>query len=137
MVWNIFAVSRYFIFIKIFHCLFWRNHYSVIKTKPAIMNTISFPKFGYNFFLEEQEDGYYLLKTDDVFPDFHLKKNENTGDITTVTKGEVNLITIGQTFQGKVIKEIVRIDSNPPAFKVKLENNKIWKAGTIFRLFLK
>lgn len=85
------------------------------------MNTISFPKFGYNFFLEEQEDGYYLLKTDDVCPDFHLKKNEFTGEITTITKSEANLITIGQTFDGKVVKEIVKIDGNELSFKVKLE----------------
>ena len=86
------------------------------------MNSISFAKDGYHYFLVPREDGYYWLMTDDVdFALQYLRAVEENGVITAVTKGDNKLLTLGQSFENKIVKEIVRIESANSAFKVKLE----------------
>lgn len=90
------------------------------------MNSICFTKGGYHYFLIPNEDGYHRLMTDDVdFALQYLRAVELNGVITSITKGEVKLLTLGQKLKDvdkeRVVKEIVRIEGTNSAFKVKLE----------------
>lgn len=92
------------------------------KQKRIVMNSIIFTKGGYHYFLVPKEDGYYWLYSDVDFALQYLRTNELIkGVITSITKGEEIILTLGQRFQGNVVSEIKRINKHGTSFKVKLK----------------
>jgi len=92
------------------------------KQKRIVMNSIIFTKGGYHYFLVPKEDRYHWLYSDADFALQYLRTNELIkGVITSITKGEEVILTLGQRFQGNIVSEIKRISRHGTSFKVKLK----------------
>ncbi len=83
------------------------------------MNSYCFTKNGYHYFLVANEDGHYCLYSDADFALQYLRANETNGIITSITKDDTVLLSLGQIFEGKVVTKIIKTKDLP--FKVKLE----------------
>lgn len=85
------------------------------------MSSYSFTKNGYHYFLVSCGDGFYKLHSDADYLQYLKAKEQTPGVITSITNGEIVLITLGQKFENKVVTEIQRVKGNIPTFKIKLE----------------
>lgn len=85
------------------------------------MSSHCFIKNGYHYFLVSKDDGYYWLYSDADFALQYLRANETNKVITSITKGETILLTLGQKFGDMIVTEIQRIQDKTSMFKVKLE----------------
>ncbi len=85
------------------------------------MSSHYFIKNGYHYFLVSKNDGYYWLYSDADFALQYLRANETNKVITSITKDETILLTLGQKFGDMIVTEIQRIQDKTSMFKVKLE----------------
>lgn len=89
------------------------------------MSTFSFSKNGYNYFLEPCGEGYYQLRSDVEYLQYLQANETKPGIITSITNGEIVLLTRGEKFGDRVVTEIQRIEGSPTVFKVKLSEKKV------------
>ena len=125
MVSNIFAVSRYFIFIKFFIVYISKITIMSSKQNHNAMSSYSFTKNGYHYFLVADGDGFYRLHSDADYLQYLQANETKPGIITSITNGEIVLLTRGETFGDRVVTEIQRIEGSPTVFKVKLSEKEV------------
>ena len=89
------------------------------------MSSYSFTKNGYHYFLVSYGDGLYRLHSDADYLQYLQANETKPGIITSITNGEIVLLTRGEKFGDRVVTEIQRIEGSPTVFKVKLSEKKV------------
>ena len=89
------------------------------------MSSYSFTKNGYHYFLVSDGDGLYRLHSDADYLQYLQANETKPGIITSITNGEIVLLTRGEKFGDRVVTEIQRIEGSPTVFKVKLSEKEI------------
>ena len=88
------------------------------------MSSYSFTKNGYHYFLVADGDGFYRLHSDADYLQYLQTNETEPGTITSITNGEIVLLTRGEKFGDTVVTEIQRIEGSPTVFRVKLSKNE-------------
>ena len=96
------------------------------KQNHNSMSSYSFTKNGYHYFLVSDGDGLYRLHSDADYLQYLQANETKPGIITSITNGEIVLLTRGEKFGDRVVTEIQRIEGSPTVFKVKLSEKEIW-----------
>lgn len=89
------------------------------------MSSYSFTRNGYHYFLVADGDGFYRLHSDADYLQYLQANETEPGVITSITNGEIILITRGEKFGKTVVTDIQRIEGNPTVFRVKLSESEI------------
>ena len=89
------------------------------------MSSFSFTKNGYHYFLVSDQDGFYRLHSDADYLQYLQANETEPGIITSITNGEIILLTRGEKFGDRIVTEIQRIDVNPTVFRVKLSESEV------------
>ena len=88
------------------------------------MSSHCFTKNGYHYFLVSDGDGFYRLHSDADYLQYLQANETEPGTITSITNGEIVLLTRGEKFGDTVVTEIQRIEGSTTVFRVKLSKNE-------------
>lgn len=86
------------------------------------MSSHCFTKNGYHYFLVSDGDGLYRLHSDADYLQYLQANETKPGIITSITNGEIVLLTRGEKFGDRVVTEIQKTGSDN--FKIKLSQEQ-------------
>ena len=89
------------------------------------MSSYSFTRNGYHYFLVADGDGFYRLHSDADYLQYLQANETEPGVITSITNGEIVLLTRGEKFGKTVVTDIQRIEGNPTVFRIKLSESEV------------